>query len=74
MKKVVQKTDWIDSHLYLSHKFNAELKFHGIEKVADVEKLLFSVLLNFKTITIPKLRRFADFMEKNNLRFASTAE
>jgi len=69
MKIAAKKTDWLDSHLYLSHKFNAELKVHGIYTLGDIEEVTLYALLNFKTITIPRLKRIVFFMRMHGLQF-----
>ncbi|MGF7083068.1 hypothetical protein ABIB50_005446 [Mucilaginibacter sp. UYCu711] len=71
MKNHVNHTDWLNNHLYLSHKFNKELNDFGIELVSDLQKLSLLDLLNFKTITIARLRNVIVFMFGNNLNFRS---
>jgi hypothetical protein len=69
MNEQVKSTDWLNNHLYLSHKFNKELNDFGIERVADLEKLSLFDLLNFKTITVARLRNVIVFMHKHHLNF-----
>jgi len=73
MENQVKRTDWINNHLYLSHKFNKELNDYGIQRVADFEKFHLFDLLSFKTITIARLRNVVAFMHKNHLNFMGLA-
>lgn len=49
----ISKTDWINNHLYLSHKFNKELNDRGIERLSDLEKLSLLDFMSLTTITFP---------------------
>jgi len=71
MKAAICRTDWINNHLYLSHKFNKELNGNGIEKLSDLENLSLVDLLSMKNITIARLKNVVRFMHHYDLKFKS---
>ena len=54
MGTTISKTDWINNHLYLSHKFNKELNDPGIERLSDLEKLSLLDFMSLTTITVSR--------------------
>jgi hypothetical protein len=71
MEASISKTDWINNHLYLSHKFNKELNDRGIERLSDLEKLSLLDFMSLTTITVARLRIVVRFMHVNDLTFKS---
>jgi hypothetical protein len=71
MEASISKTDWINNHLYLSHKFNKELNDRGIERLSDLEKLSLLDFMSLTTITVARLRIVVRFMDVNDLTFKS---
>lgn len=65
--------DWIDNHLYMGTRISKWLKSKGLERLGDLSKITLSEFLECDNLTIPRLKRFAVFMEKNNICFKSAA-
>jgi len=71
MENQIKNSDWINNHLYLSHKFNKELNDRKIERLSDLKKLSLLDFMSFTTITVARLRIVVRFMHVNDLTFKS---
>ena len=65
--------DWIDNHLYMGNRISKWLHSKGLERIGDLSKITLPEFLECDNLTIPRLKRFAAFMEKNNISFKTAA-
>ena len=65
--------DWIDNHLYMGVRISKWLQSKGLERIGDLSTITLAEFLECDNLTIPRLKRFAAFMENNNISFKSAA-
>jgi hypothetical protein len=58
-----------DFYLYMGTEFTRQMNAVGVFKIRDLQEISLIDVLKIKSITIARLRRVIEFMNKENLSF-----